>query len=67
MKRTDKFNDMISSIQCDFSLAKDSTRKLAELDTKIENKEPRIMKDIELLEELEWMLRNGKAAIYIIE
>jgi len=25
------------------------------------------MKDIELLEELEWMLRNGKAAIYIIE
>lgn len=67
MKRTDKFNDMISSIQCDFSLAKDGTRKLAELDTKIENKEPRIMKDIELLEELEWMLRNGKAAIYIIE
>lgn len=34
MKRTDKFNDMISSIQCDFSLAKDGTRKLAELDTK---------------------------------
>jgi hypothetical protein len=65
--KTDKFNNMISAFQCDLSLAKDGKFKLAELDTKIQNKEPRLMRDIALLEELEWLLRNGKAEIHILE
>jgi hypothetical protein len=65
--KTDKFNNMISAFQCDISLARDGEFKLADLDVKIKNREPRIMHDIELLEELEWMLRNGKAEIHILE
>lgn len=56
---------MISAFQCDFSLIKEGEKSLAELDYMIQNKYPDIMKDIELLEELEWMLRTGKAEIHI--
>ena len=67
--KTDKFNNMISSFQCDFSLAKenDNDRRLADLDDLIAAKDENLLRDIELLEELEWMLRNGKAEIHIVE
>ena len=67
MPKTTKFNNMISAFQCDFSLAKDGTHKLSELDKKIEQKDSSLLKDIDLLEELEWLLRNGKAEIHIVE
>ena len=56
---------MISAFQCDFSLAKENKNKLLELNTLINEKNPLLLKDIELLEELEWMLRSGKAEIHI--
>lgn len=67
--KTDKFNNMISSFQCDFSLAReeDNNRVLADLDDLIKVKDENLMRDIDLLEELEWMLRNGKAEIHIVE
>ena len=67
--KTDKFSNMISSFQCDFSLAKegDNDRRLADLDDLIVAKDENLLRDIELLEELEWMLRNGKAEIHIVE
>ena len=65
--KTEKFNNMISAFQCDMSLAKDGKHRLAELDTKIKNKDASILKDINLLEELEWLLRNGKAEIHLVE
>ena len=67
--KTDKFNNMISSFQCDFTLAKeeDNDRRLADLDDLIATKDENLLRDIELLEELEWLLRNGKAEIHIIE
>lgn len=64
--KTNKFNHMISSFQCDFSLAKEGKHKLLELDKHIQSKNEKILKDIELLEELEWMLRNNRAEIRII-
>lgn len=66
--KTEKFNNMISSFQCDFTLAKedDSSRKLADLDDLIEKKDENLLRDIELLEELEWLLRNGKAEIHLV-
>lgn len=67
MPKTTKFNNMISAFQCDFSLAKDGIHKLSELDEKIEQKDSSLLKDIDLLEELEWLLRNGKAEIHIVE
>lgn len=65
--KTERFNNMISAFQCDLSLAKDKSHRLVMLDRKIKNGDERILKDIELLEELEWMLRNGKAEIHIVE
>ena len=67
--KTDKFNNMISSFQCDFTLAKDeeSDRRLADLDDLIEKKDENLLHDIELLEELEWLLRSGKAEIHLVE
>lgn len=66
--KTEKFNNMISSFQCDFTLAKedDNGRKLADLDDLIEKKDENLLRDIELLEELEWLLRNGKAEIHLV-
>ena len=67
--KTEKFNNMISSFQCDFTLAKenDNDRRLADLDDLIEKKDENLLRDIELLEELEWLLRNGKAEIHLVE
>ena len=65
--KTTKFNNMISSFQCDLSLAKEGKHKLAELDKLIERNDESFLKDIELLEELEWMLRTGRAEIHIVK
>jgi predicted nucleotidyltransferase len=66
---TKKFNEMISAFQCDFSLARDELRNLSELDVILHdnknNKE--LLKHIELLEELEILLRYGKATIVLNE
>lgn len=56
---------MISAFQSDFSLARDGDRNLSDLDELIKNKNPALLKDIKLLEELEWMLRTGQAEIHI--
>lgn len=64
--KTTKFNNMISAFQCDLSLAKESEHKLAELDKLIESKDKDFLRDIELLEELEWMLRTGRVEIHIV-
>ena len=65
--KTDKYNNMISSFQCDFSLARDGDMRLGALDYELHepNLNNKLLKDIELLEELEWLLRNGKAEIHI--
>lgn len=60
---TNKFQDMVSAFQCDFSLAKEGTHSISELDPKIKTGDPRIMKDIDLLEELECGIRYGKLKI----
>lgn len=62
---------MIESFACDFDLAVQGKHSLTELQDKINeigNKENYpLLKDIHLLCELDWMLRNGKAEIHIIE
>ena len=70
-KNTNKYNNMISAFQCDFACARDANFRLSELDTAIINKDdPRhkeITRDIDLLEELEFLLRYGKAKIMVKE
>lgn len=60
---TNEFNDMISSFQCDMSLARDGARDLKELDFS----DTHLQKDIKLLEELEYMLRHGQARIQVLK
>ncbi len=58
-----KYNDMLSSFSADFWLAQKSDYKLKELQNMIDSKNPNLMKDIKLLEELEFNLRHGKVKI----
>ena len=65
----DKYNNMISAFQCDFSLARDGYKKLSTLDYELNNTmiNERLIKDIELLEELEIGLRYGRLKIIEVE
>ena len=66
--KTDKFNNMISAFQCDLSLELEGGGgKLRVLEDLIKNKNQRLLEDIKLLEELEFLLRYGKAEIHLIE
>ena len=67
MNVTDKYTNMISAFQCDFSLARDRYSNLGLLDKMIEEKNPSILQDIELLEELEIGLRYGRLKIIEVE
>ena len=66
---TDKYANMISAFQCDFSLVRDGYKKLSTLDYELNNtmNNERLLKDIELLEELEIGLRYGKLKIIEVE
>ena len=72
-KDTDKYNNMISAFQCDFTCVRDdiSNFKLSELDKIIENpnnpSHAKLNRDIDLLEEFEYLLRSGRAKIMINE
>ncbi len=66
-KKTTKFDSMILSFACDFTLARDYGRSLQTLDLKIHKKDNRLLTDIELLEELDYLLRCGKAEIVLKE
>ena len=67
MAKTDKFNKMIEAFECDFILAKNRQKSLGSLDISIFEKEEKLMADIDLLEELSYLLRYGKAEIHLIE
>ena len=58
-----RFNNMIEAFECDFGLAKDGAYSISELDDKIKFKDKKLMEDIDLLEELSYLLRNGEATI----
>ena len=63
-KNTNKYNNMISAFQCDFTCVRDGiiNHTLSELDAAIKNPDdPRykgINEDINILEELEFLLRH---------
>lgn len=63
--KTDKYVNMIEAFECDFSLAKESNThyQISKLQAMIKNKDEGLMKDIDLLSELSFNLRHGKAKI----
>ena len=59
---------MIEAFEGDFSLAQNNSRyPISKLQTMIEDKDEELMKDIDLLEELSFNLRHGKAKIVEVE
>lgn len=70
-KITDKFKNMIEAFECDFDLAVEGRYDLSDLDEIIKDKsDPRhekMLTDIDLLRELSFLLRNGKAEILLTE
>lgn len=67
MAKTDKFNSMIEAFECDFVLAKEGKYSISELENKVIFKDKKLMADIDLLEELSYLLQYGKAEIHLIE
>lgn len=63
MTKTTKYDNMLSSFNCDFTLAENGQMKLAELDDLIKKEDKKLLKDIELLSELDFNLRHGKIQI----
>lgn len=66
--KTDKFTDMIEAFECDFVLARDGKdEQLPQLQELLKKGDQRLLHDIDLLEELSWLLRNGRAEIVLKE
>ncbi len=64
--KTDKYTSMLEAFECDLLLAKDKSHSLSELDKSLQDEDSRISKDLKLLEELSFLLRNGKAEIHLM-
>lgn len=64
--KTDKYTNMIEAFECDLRLAKDGRNSLSNFDADLQKDDSKISKDLELLEELSFLLRNGKAEISLI-
>lgn len=64
--KTDKYTNMIEAFECDLRLAKDGRNSLSDFDADLQKDDSKISKDLELLEELSFLLRNGKAEISLI-
>lgn len=66
MIKTNKFNEMIRTFDADLDLALNGETKLSELQELINEKDERLLNDIELLNELSFLLRHNKAEIHIM-
>lgn len=65
--KTTKFDNMIQAFASDFELAIDGEEIVCDLDAKIKNKDERLLQDCELLSELAYLIRSGKAEIHLVE
>lgn len=64
---TQKYIDMIEAFECDFALARDGYRDLSHLSQGLKDRDEALLKDIDLLENLSFDLRHGKAKIINLE
>jgi hypothetical protein len=65
--KTEKFNNMITAFSADFQLAIHGDAQMIDIDNQIKMRNARIMQDIDLLDELDFLLRYGQAEIHIVE
>lgn len=61
---TNQFINMLEAFESDFVLAREGQRSLIEVQTALQSKNERLLKDIKLLEHLNFGLRHGWFKIY---
>lgn len=64
---TEDFVYMIDAFSCDFDLAVQNKKKLWELNKEIENKNQRLLHDIDKLRELSYYMGNGVIKLIKVE
>lgn len=64
---TEDFVYMIDAFSCDFDLAVKNVNKLWELNKEIENKNKRLLSDIDKLRELSYCMSNGVIKLIKVE
>lgn len=60
---TNLYRNMIESFECDFLLARDNNKNLNEIQELIDNRNTKIINDIDLLEKLSYGIRYGRLKI----
>lgn len=63
LEKTDKFNRMIEAFECDFALIEQGKMTFAELDRLLKDKRNSLVTDMDLMQELSYLLRYGKVVI----
>jgi UDP-N-acetyl-D-mannosaminuronic acid transferase (WecB/TagA/CpsF family) len=64
-QKTERFNRMIEAFECDFALIEQGKMTFAELDRLLKDKSYSLVTDMDLMKELSYLLRHGKAEIYV--
>ena len=65
-EKSTKFDNMLQAFECDFDLALQGEKTLSELQANIANGDERTLQDIELLKELAFLIRCGRAEIRVL-
>lgn len=65
MKKTNKFDRMIEAFECDFSLIQEGERTFADLDRLMNDSRYSLAEHMDLMQELSYLIRHGKAEIYV--
>lgn len=60
-----KFNGMLDSFSCDFSLIDDGNMSFSDLEREFKNNNEYLLKDMSLLSELSFLLKTGRAKIVV--
>lgn len=69
-EKTDRFNRMIEAFECDFSLIQQGEKTFAQLDENLKVEKVNVnslRKDMDLMQELSYLIRHGKAEIWLKE
>ena len=64
-QKTERYNRMIEAFECDFALIEKGHGMFEELDKKMKDKRYALAEDMGLMQELSYLLRHEKAAIYL--
>lgn len=67
LEKTEKFNRMIEAFECDFALIEQGEKSFAELDKLMKDNRYSLAEHMDLMQELSYLIRHGKAEIWLKE